>query len=128
MTPPAVLPLLIAAAAILAFALGNRRAAREIGRSPGVFGASDGALDFLGRTHRVVFAVSVAGLALHAVPGAPASGAWALLGWLGAAVMLAGGACMAWAPNGASASLRRRPRWCCAGRSKSRATRPSSAW
>lgn len=99
MSLPAFLPLLIAAAAALLFALGNRRAEREIGHSPDVFGSSDSALDFLGRTHRVVFAISIAGLALHAVMGVPGAGAWAALGWLGAAVMLAGGACMAWAQH-----------------------------
>lgn len=80
------------ALAAVGFARGNRRAAQAIGRDPDVFGRGDGALDFLGRVHRVVFATAFAGLVFGALPaGAGPGGALAaILGWCGVLVLAAG--------------------------------------
>lgn len=89
MAPAALILMALAAAG---FALGNRRAARAIGRNPDVFGRGDGALDFLGRVHRAVFATSFAGLLLGTLSADAAPGGMlaATIGWCGVLLMAAG--------------------------------------
>ena len=62
----ALTALILMAFAVTAFALGNRRAAHATGQDPNVFGRGDGALPFLGRVHRAVFAMAFGGLVLGA--------------------------------------------------------------
>ncbi|MBX9700806.1 MAG: isoprenylcysteine carboxylmethyltransferase family protein [Acetobacteraceae bacterium] len=88
-----VTALILMALAATGFALGNHRVARAIGRSPDVFGRGDGALDFLGRVHRAVFAASIGGLVLDGLlPGTTGSGGTlaAIVGWCGVLLLAAG--------------------------------------
>ena len=105
---PPLLPLALAALALLLFALGNRRARALAGRPTYVFGSSDSLIDFLGKTHRVAVGCTMLGLAVEAaLPGEPLHwAAWPLLSWAGIAVMIAGAALLAWAQHAMGASWR----------------------
>ncbi len=105
---PPLLPLALAALALLLFALGNRRARALAGRQTYVFGSSDSLIDFLGKTHRVAVGCTMLVLAAEAaLPGEPLHwAAWPLLSWAGIAVMIAGAALLAWAQHAMGASWR----------------------
>lgn len=104
---PAWLPVLLGGLAAALFTLGNRRAARLIGRSPDVFEKTPGtALAFLGRAHRLAFAAASLGLVLAWAWPAPASAWSSAAGWLGSLAMLLGCAVMAAAQRAMGMSWR----------------------
>jgi len=87
----ALIPMALAVAGL---ALGDRRAARAIGRPPDAFGRGHGVPDFLGRVHRGVLAMSLAGLLLGSrSAGAARRGILAAIpGWRGVLLVAAGAA------------------------------------